>query len=127
MAEEKPLAEAEEETVSEEIEPLPILEEAPVEPQAVAEEKPLAEAEEETVSEEIEPLPIEAPLKPQAVAEKSQIRFAEDIFTAKPIKSRAKSKKKKKKIVHGREKAEDAIKLRKVRQTPEETTVDDEY
>jgi len=120
---EEPSTETEEEIVSEEIEPLPV--EAPPEPQAVVEE-PSTETEEEIVSEEIEPLPIEAPLEPQAVAGKSQIRFAEDIFTTRPIKSTAKPKKKKRKSAHDREKTEGAIKFRKVRQTPE-IGVDDEY
>jgi len=130
VAEEKPVTE--EEVVPEEMEAIPILEEAPLEPQAVAEEKPVTE--EELVSEEIEAIPIldssyiphRVSPEPQERLDKSQIRFAEDIFTTRPIKSGTRSKKKKKKSARGREKAEDTIKLRKVRQIPEITANDED-
>jgi len=124
VAEEKPSTEAEEEVVSEEMEAVPILEEAPLEPLAVAEEKPATETEEETAPEEMEAVSIldssSIPYRVEAqkTAAKSQIRFAEDIFTTRPIKPRAKSKKKKKKGAPGRERAEDSVKSRKVHQIP---------
>ena len=62
--------------------------------------------------------------KPQVAEDKPQIRFAEDIMAPRPPKPGAKSKKKKKKDTHGKERAEGGVRTRKVRrevEVPEES------
>jgi len=58
--------------------------------------------------------------------EKSELRFAEDILVPGPTKTQAKSKKKKKRGIQGKESEEDGVGSRKSRREPE-ISVDDEY
>ena len=72
-------------------------------------------------SEAVEPLPaldtqlIPPEVAPPVTADKSQLRFAEDILAPRPVKTGAKSRKKKKKGTYGREVAEDGVRLKKQR------------
>ena len=91
------------------------------------------EVEEEEIGEPLEPIGAEVPSltsEPKVGAEKAKIRFAEEIMIPQPIKPGAKSKKKKKKGVSGKESAEDGIKIKKMRRMPgtiEFNEEDEEY
>ncbi len=81
--------------------------------------------------EEAEP-PSPVILEPQPPKEKAKVelKFAEDITVPTPIKPGAKPKKKKKRGVPGKEKAEDGIKIKKLRrasQTMADYEADEEY
>ena len=67
-------------------------------------------------------------LEPAAADEKPKLRFAEDIMAPRPAKSGTKAGKgkKKKKATHGKESAEDGIKLRKGRRDAGFTTTEEE-
>ena len=94
----------------------------------MSDEKALAE------KETAEPLPITdetlipPPIlfEPQLAEKKPQLRFAEDIPGAKPVKSTAKTKKRKKKGAYAKESTEDGIKLKKARRGAEISDVEDE-
>ncbi|MFC1950105.1 transcription termination factor NusA [Chloroflexota bacterium] len=86
----------------------------------------IAEAErtEEAIDEEepavitpdiVEPALAPTQLEPKATSKKAQVRFAEDILVPGSTKPETKSKKRKKKGVQGKERAEDGIKLKKQR------------
>jgi len=72
------------------------------------------------------PIPPEIPSEPQAVVKKPQVRFAEDILVPGPTKPEPKSKKRKKKGTKGKERAEDGIRLKKVRRGAEIPVDEDE-
>ena len=54
-------------------------------------------------------------LEPPPTKKKADLKFAEDISIPTPVKPGAKPKKKKKKGTTGKEKAEDGIKIKKLR------------
>jgi N utilization substance protein A len=112
----KEIAEVEKEEAAEEAVPAEL--KATLEPLAAGEEAP---AEEEAPSEELE----EITLRPLPTLAKSKIRFAEDIFNERLYKSTAKAKRKKKGL-RGRGGADEGLRLRKVRQTQEVSTEQDE-
>lgn len=95
--------------IPETLEPAPVAEEAPAKEAA----EPAPAAKEEFVA----PIVFE----PQPAEKKPQLRFAEDILAPRPVKSTIKPKKKKKKGVHGKETAEDGIRIRKARRGTEVT------
>ena len=113
----------EEETIAKE-EPLAeipvILEETLVPTEQPAEKvaEPLS-----TTKEEFAPQPVF--FEPKLTEEKPQLRFAEDTLVPRPAKPEAKSRKKKKSI-HGKESAEDGIKLKK-RRRGQEIIEEEEY
>ena len=83
----------------------------------------------EEVGEPLAPIGAEVPSltsEPKVAAGKAKIRFAEEIIIPQPIKPGAKSKKKKKKGVSGKESAEDGIKIKKLRRMQGTIEVDGE-
>jgi N utilization substance protein A len=73
-------------------------------------------------------LPSPVTLEPQPPKEKVEIKFAEDITMPTPIKPGAKPKKKKKKGATGKEKAEDGIRIKKLRRASQAIAdYDEEY
>jgi len=89
----------------------------------------IEEVGEEEVGEPLEPIGAEVPSltsEPKVAAVKAKIRFAEEIIIPQPIKPGAKSKKKKKKGVSGKESAEDGIKIKKLRRMQGTIEVDGE-
>ncbi|MBA7476505.1 Transcription termination/antitermination protein NusA [subsurface metagenome] len=101
--------------------------------ESVAEAPPLSEAEAAAALEETTAVPVlsssslpgEVSVEPEAAVSKPQLRFAEDIFVAGPTKPEAKSRKKKK-GTQVKDKAEDGIKIKKLRRAAE-ISIDDEY
>ena len=83
------------------------------------------------VKEEVES-PLDTTLAPQEVAPlppaeaKPQVRFAEDLVMPEPAKPEAKPKKKKKKGAYAKRRAEDGIKIKKVRRGAE-ISLDEDY
>jgi N utilization substance protein A len=75
---------------------------------------PVAAEEAEETREEAE-LPSPITLEPPPTKKKADLKFAEDISIPTPVKPGAKPKKKKKKGTTGKEKAEDGIKIKKLR------------
>lgn len=96
-------------------------------PSKVEEEKVVHEKEEAVPVLSSSALPRKVTLEPPSGASKPRIRFAEDIFVAAPVKAEAKPKKKKKKSTRGTERAEDGIRLKKVRRLEEAEEADYEY
>jgi len=89
----------------------------------------IEEVGEEEVGEPLEPIGAEVPSltsEPKVAAAKAKIRFAEEIIIPQPIKPGAKSKKKKKKGVSGKESAEDGIKIKKLRRMQGTIEIDGE-
>ncbi len=123
IEEAKILTETEEEAV--------VSEELPAEVPTIV---PAGAAEAAETAETTEPLPAldttfvpqGVPFEPQVKVEKPELRFAEDILVPGPTKPEAKSKKRKKKGIAGKESAEDGIKLKKVRRGPEVPVDEDE-
>jgi hypothetical protein len=77
--------------------------------------------------EEAEP-PSPVILEPPLPREKVELKFAEDITMPAPTKPGAKPKKKKKKGAMGKEKAEDGIRIKKLRRTSQAIAdYDEEY
>jgi N utilization substance protein A len=111
-----------------------VSEEIPAETTAIEEPTLVSAGAEEAAEEATEPsaivdtesAPSPIPIEPQAVAPKVQIRFAEDVMIPKSLKPDAKLKKGKKKGTHGKGNAEDGIKIKKLRRTPETQDVDEE-
>ena len=129
-------AEAEAKSLVAAEEPAAVDEELPTEtPEAelpAVEEPALASvetAEAAETGEEAE-LPSPVTIEPRPPKEKAELKFAEDITVPTPVKPGAKPKKKKKKGVSGKEKAEDGIKIKKLRrvsQTMVDYDEDEEY
>jgi len=117
MAEAKLLTETEEEAI--------VGEELPVEIPTIV-SAGAAEAAKSLPALETTFIPQGVPFEPQVTVEKPKLRFAEDILVSGPAKPEAKSKKRKKKGIQGRESAEDGIKLRKLGRGPE-VSIDEEY
>ena len=111
-----------------------VSEEIPAETTAIKEPTLVSAGAEEAAEEATEPsaivdtesAPSPIPIEPQAVVPKVQIRFAEDVMIPKSLKPDAKLKKVKKKGPHGKGNAEDGIKIKKLRRTPETQDVDEE-
>ncbi len=128
VAEAQPLPEVEAEAV-----PIDVPSVLAAETEGVVEAEPLPEME-EVVHEETTAVPVlsdsslsrKVSLEPQTAAPEPRIRFAEDIFVAGPAKPEAKSRRRKKKGAQGKERAEDGIRLKRVRRAPE-IDIDDEY
>ncbi len=73
-------------------------------------------------------LPSPVTLEPPLPKEKVELKFAEDITMPTPTKPGAKPKKKKKKGAMGKEKAEDGIRIKKIRRTSQAIAdYDEEY
>ncbi|MFQ6122700.1 MAG: transcription termination factor NusA [Dehalococcoidales bacterium] len=131
LAEAKPLTEAEEkEAVAEE----PIIEKEPsaeipatLEPASVSAETPVEEAAEPSPTPEETATPPPVFFEPQLGEEKPQLRFAEDISVAAPAKPGAKAKRKKKKGTYDKERAEDGIRIRKMRRDSDIIDEEEEY
>jgi N utilization substance protein A len=98
---------------------LPDIEETPVTPVESAE--PVEEAEEAE-------LPTPVTIEPKPAKEKVELKFAEDITVPTPVKTGAKPKKKKKKGTTVKEKAEDGIRIKKLRRVSQDIAdYDEEY
>ena len=105
-------------------------EELPVEVPSVPDSTLVSAEELEEAAEPLPPLDAtfitqESPFEPQPTVDKPKVRFAEDIMTLEPAKPGTKSRKRKKKDIHGKERAEDGIRLKKVRRGAE-ISVDEE-
>ncbi len=133
VAKAKPLTETEEEAEVEKVEETIIGEETPaeiptlLEPASVSPEAPVSETAEPPPTPEETLIPPPVLFEPQLTKDKPQLRFAEDILAPRVAKPGAKPKKKKKKGVHGKESAEDGIRLKKLRQGQEIPDEGEEY
>ncbi len=87
-------------------------------------EAPAGEAVESAPVPEKEIIPPSVKFEPPVAAEKPQLRFAEDIMAPRPAKTADKPKKKRK--AHGKETAEDGIRLKKGRRGGVDITGEDE-
>ncbi len=127
VTEAEPLAEVEAKAVPVDVPDVPV-----AETEEVEEAEPLPETE-EAVHEETTAVPVlsdsslphEVSLEPPTAVSEPQIRFAEDIFVAGPVKPETKSRRKKK-GAQSKDRAEDGIRLKRVRRA-REIDIDDEY
>ncbi|MFC1952287.1 transcription termination factor NusA [Chloroflexota bacterium] len=128
-AEEEKAAKAETEIAEEAI----AEEEVPAEPieiiePALVSAKPLEEAAEPLPASADTVIPPKLPSKPRRVVGEPQVRFAEDILMPATAKPETKSKKRRKKGIKGKERAEDGIRLKRQRRETEiPVDDDDEY
>ncbi len=117
LAEAVPQAEVEEAIIGEE---LP--EEIPAEAVLVSAEASVEEEAETKPIAEVVPPPVS--IEPTVTVPDTELRFAEDILVPKTVKPGAKPTKKKKKGAPGKDRAEDGVRLKKLRRQ-RETTPDD--